>query len=113
MCRKSISRTFLSFKPHGRPCRTYYTTNWRLTSNPIPDLDRAAFQDGYPYNILGTDSLEEINRKIPDRKYTWNNFRPNIVVKSDNGEPWAEDDWKGILQIGEARLAVASQTPRW
>lgn len=76
-------------------------------------MDRAAFQDGYPYNILGTDSLEEINRKIPDRNYTWNNFRPNIVVKSDNGEPWAEDDWKGILQIGEAKLAVASQTPRW
>ena len=106
-------RSRISFKPHGRPCRSYYKTNWRLSGNPIQDLDRANFQDGYPYHILGCDSLDEVNRKIPKRKFTMNNFRPNIVVKAKNGKPWDEDGWKGILQIGQAKFAMASPKFRW
>jgi len=106
-------RSRISFKPHGRPCRSYYKKNWRLSSNPVQDLDKANFQDGYPYHILGFDSLDEVNRKIPKRKFTMNTFRPNIVVKAQNGRPWDEDSWKGILQIGGAKLAMASPKFRW
>ena len=81
--------------------------------NPESDKDLAGFQDAYPYLILGEDSLKDINQKINHKEYTMRTFRPNIVIQSVDGKPWAEDSWKGTLSIGDALLATASPCPRW
>ena len=66
-----------------------FRRNWRLDNLPI-DADLAAFQDGYPFLTLGEDSLKNINDNIPSRNYTLRTFRPNIVIKAVDGQPWAE-----------------------
>ena len=81
--------------------------------NPESDKDLAGFQDAYPYLILGEDSLKDINHKINHKEYTMRTFRPNIVIQSADGKPWAEDNWKGTLKIGDALLASAAPCPRW
>ena len=53
-------------------------------------MDRWRFQDSYPFNLLSTDSVDAINQAVPDRTYTFDNFRPNIVVKTINDSPWDE-----------------------
>jgi len=77
------------------------------------DLDKTGFSDGYPYLLLSDDSLEDVNRKIPNRNYTHRTFRPNITIKNQNGKAWAEDDFVGLVQIGQAIFAAASPCPRW
>ena len=86
----------------GKPCRVVtrprnrhlrkveaFRRNWRLENLPV-DADLAAFQDGYPFLTLGEDSLNNINANVADKDYTIRTFRPNIVIKAVNGEPWAE-----------------------
>ena len=86
----------------GKPCRMVaspcnrhlrandgFRRNWRLKNVPM-DADLAGFQDGYPFMTLGEDSLCEINAKIDQGEYTMRTFRPNIVIKSITGTPWAE-----------------------
>ena len=76
------------------------------------DADLAAFQEGYPFMKLGEDSLRDINDNIGNH-YSMRTFRPNIIIKSITGTPWAEDTWRGILEIGSAEFAMASPQPRW
>jgi len=108
----------------GKPCRMVasprnrhlrandaFRRNWRLKNVPM-DADLAGFQDGYPFMTLGEDSLCDINAKIDQGEYTMRTFRPNIVIKSITGTPWAEDNWRGVLKIGSAEFAIASPQPR-
>ena len=71
------------------------------------------FSNRYPYNILGLDSVRDINERIPGKTFTHRYFRPNIVVQATNKKPWAEDTWLGELHIGDAIFAVAAQKIRW
>ena len=123
----------ISFKPKNRHLRDKSIDrpsgrDWRLENNPINDKNEAGFQDGYPYLMLGEDSLADINKNIRHKTYTMRTFRPNFVIKSDDGLPWAEvrsansnvfdrtmiqDSWVGMLQIGDAILSNASPCPRW
>ena len=52
--------------------------------------DRWRFQDSNPFHLLSTDSVDAINKAVSDRSYTYDNFRPNIVVKTLNELPWDE-----------------------
>ena len=85
----------ISFKPRNRHLRDKSIDrpsgrDWRLENNPINDKNEAGFQDGYPYLMLGEDSLADINKNISHKTYTMRTFRPNFVIKSDDGLPWAE-----------------------
>jgi uncharacterized protein len=59
--------------------------------------DIVSFADGYPYLLIGENSLNELNSRL-ENKVQMNRFRPNIVIK--NSEAFAEDNWKKI-KIGE------------
>lgn len=52
-----------------------------------------SFADGYPYLLIGEDSLIELNTRL-DSKILMNRFRPNIVVSGSKA--FAEDGWKKI-----------------
>ncbi len=56
-----------------------------------------SFADGYPFLLLGENSLNDLNEKL-ENQLPVNRFRPNIVVSGS--EAFAEDRWKKI-RIGD------------
>lgn len=80
---------------------------------------RVAFQDGYPFLILTSASLDDLNKRLEQSAKTeeqfldlpmlMDRFRPNIVIAG--AEPFAEDDWKQI-KIGDVVLELDSGCPR-
>ncbi|WP_289058004.1 MOSC N-terminal beta barrel domain-containing protein [uncultured Flavobacterium sp.] len=56
--------------------------------------------DGYPYLLIGTESLDFLNEKL-EEKITIKRFRPNIVVSTKNAHE--EDDFKDF-KIGEVQF---------
>lgn len=53
--------------------------------------------DGYPYLIIGTSSLADLNERV-GKSLSMKRFRPNFVF--ENGAPFEEDGWKNF-GIGE------------
>lgn len=70
----------------------------------IQGNEPVSFADGYPFLLVNTASLDELNRRLKEsynddsQTIPMNRFRPNIIV--DTNEPFAEDNWK-VVQIGE------------
>lgn len=56
--------------------------------------------DGYPYLLIGTESLDFLNTKL-EEKITVKRFRPNIVISSF--DPHEEDDFQDFT-IGEVQF---------
>lgn len=56
--------------------------------------------DGYPYLLIGTESLDFLNGKL-EEKITIKRFRPNIVVSTKNAHE--EDDFKSFT-IGDVQF---------
>jgi len=53
-----------------------------------------SFSDAYPILLIGSASLNELNRRLRDGGQTemgWDRFRPNIVVHTH--DPHVEDSW--------------------
>ena len=73
-----------------------------------PENTAVSFADGYPYLILGTASLKELNRRLA-MPIPMNRFRPNIVVSTD--DPHIEDSWEK-LQIGTQDFMVIKPCAR-
>jgi len=50
-----------------------------------------AFSDGFPLLLIGQESLNELNRRLPNEQATLSmeRFRPNLVF--EGGQPFAED----------------------
>lgn len=61
------------------------------------DHEIVSFADGYPFLLIGENSLTDLNEKL-ETKLPMNRFRPNIVI--DGAAAFAEDRWKKI-RIGE------------
>lgn len=59
-----------------------------------------SFADGYPYLILGTASMAELNNRC-SMKMNSDRFRANIIIESQI--PHEEDDWSEI-NLGTARF---------
>jgi len=74
----------------------------------LPSETRVSFADGYPYLILGTASMDQLNRKM-DKDLDIDRFRANIIVETN--EPHIEDSWSHI-EIGSERLYVIKPCAR-
>lgn len=61
------------------------------------DNEIVSFADGYPFLLIGENSLNDLNEKL-EIKLPMNRFRPNLVVSGS--EAFAEDRWKKI-RVGE------------
>jgi uncharacterized protein len=72
------------------------------------DGDTVSFADGFPLLLIGTASLDDLNRRL-SRPVTMANFRPNLVVHTD--EPFVEDRWKRI-RIGAIEFDVCKPCTR-
>ena len=72
-----------------------------------PD-DHVSFADGYPFLLIGENSLGDLNEKLKD-PVPMNRFRPNFVVSGS--EAFAEDGWKTI-KIGGAIFHVVKPCAR-
>ena len=73
-----------------------------------PEEVEVSFADGYPYLILGSASMNNLNDRLEDA-VNINRFRANIIVKTDT--PHIEDTWDDIV-IGNARFLVVKPCAR-
>lgn len=60
--------------------------------------EHVSYADGFPYLIIGTGSLEDLNEKLKI-PVPMDRFRPNLVISTD--VPFKEDELD-VFQIGEA-----------
>lgn len=67
-----------------------------------------SFADGYPYLILGEESMNELNSKL-DQPVLADRFRANIIVSSRIAHE--EDEWK-VVNAGNAKLQVIKPCAR-
>lgn len=98
----------------GLGCRLVYMpdTTRRLSNPEYADEKLVSFADGYAYLLIGSASLEDLNRRMAARgarALPMNRFRPNIVL--GGSEPYAEDTWKEA-RVGSARLGAAKPCGR-
>ncbi|HEX8369059.1 MAG TPA: MOSC N-terminal beta barrel domain-containing protein [Pyrinomonadaceae bacterium] len=70
--------------------------------------DHVSFADGYPFLLIGENSLKDLNSRLED-DLPMNRFRPNFVVK--DAEPFAEDGWKKI-KIGASVFHIVKPCAR-
>ena len=73
-----------------------------------PYNTEVSLADGYPYLILGEESMRHLNGKL-ENPVSANRFRANIIVASD--VPHIEDTW-GSVDIGKATLKVIKPCAR-
>lgn len=70
--------------------------------------DIVSFADGFPLLLIGTASLDELNRRLP-QPVTMAHFRPNLVVQTTT--PFIEDAWRRV-RIGEIEFDVSKPCTR-
>jgi uncharacterized protein YcbX len=70
--------------------------------------DHVSFADGYPFLLIGENSLADLNERLADA-VPMNRFRPNLVVSGAGA--FAEDGWKKI-RIGEAIFHIVKPCAR-
>lgn len=68
------------------------------------------FPDVLPIQVANESSLKELNGRLSQSgagEITIERFRPNIIVNSDNLQPWEEDEWK-TLRINPPKTYLGS-----
>ena len=70
--------------------------------------DQVAFADAYPFLVIGTASLDDLNSKL-DTPIEMSRFRPNLIIKTN--KPYVEDQWRRI-QIGSIPLRLPKPCSR-
>ena len=80
-------------KAIGLRCSLVYMpdTTKRKVNPRYVDNQIVSFADGYPFLIIGEESLVDLNNRLKD-PLPMNRFRPNLVF--GGGEPSDEDVWK-------------------
>jgi len=68
----------------------------RVNPDYVKDERNVSLADGYPFLIIGRNSLGDLNQKM-GLNFPMKRFRPNFVF--DGGEPYEEDGWK-VFKIG-------------
>ncbi|TPX61207.1 hypothetical protein PhCBS80983_g01293 [Powellomyces hirtus] len=75
---------------------------------------QTAMADGYPFLLLSTASISDLNKRLAERNapsVSLRNFRPNIVVSSTDHGPYFEDTLFQISIAGHD-LFIASRCTR-
>ncbi|MBX3137950.1 MOSC domain-containing protein [Candidatus Obscuribacterales bacterium] len=74
----------------------------RDVKGELPTAPQAvfAFQDGFPFLLISTASLQELNRRM-EAPLPMNRFRPNIVI--EGADAFAEDHW-ATIRIGDVTI---------
>ncbi len=83
-----------------------------VTDEAMPE---STFFDLAPVHILTTATLDALKQAYPAGQFKVQRFRPNLVVKSPDGEiGFVENDWVGrTMQIGEqVQLTITGPCPR-
>lgn len=98
----------------GVPCRLVYQDERdrrEVEARPLTRAsDQVSFADSYPVHVIGTASLTELNRRLPEGVVAETmRFRPNLLVQTE--VPFEEDRW-GELTVGECRFAQVKRCPR-
>jgi uncharacterized protein YcbX len=78
-------------------------------------LPEGTFFDTAVVHVLTTATLDRLRDAYPQGRFEAHRFRPNIVVRAENGEKdFAENAWIGkVLAIGDTvRLSVTGPCPR-
>ena len=84
----------------GQPCKLVYMSDMvRRDVEPEynPKGQLVSFADGYPFLLIGQESLAELNGRLAE-PVDMDRFRPNLVFSG--GEAFAEDDWSNF-QVGD------------
>jgi uncharacterized protein YcbX len=69
-------------------------------SSKLKEIFNVSLADGYPYLLVGTESMDFLNEKLED-KVTVLRFRPNIVMSTQSAHE--EDDFD-TFKIGEVQF---------
>jgi uncharacterized protein YcbX len=78
-------------------------------------LPEGTFFDTAVVHVLTTSTLDRLRDAYPQGRFEAHRFRPNIVVRAENGETdFVENAWVGkVLAIGDTlRLTVTGPCPR-
>lgn len=78
------------------------------SSTKLETTLNVSLADGYPYLLIGSESLNFLNDKL-DKKITIARFRPNIVISSSVAH---EEDSFGNFQIGNVKFKNAKPCGR-
>ena len=68
------------------------------------------FPDVLPIQVATETSLRELNSRLKANgagEITYERFRPNVIVDSENLQPWEEDEWK-TLRINPPKSLMGS-----
>ena len=92
-------------------CKLVYmpnTTERKTSTKYFPESKNYSFADGYPFLIIGEESLNLLNSKL-SHPVTMNQFRPNLVFSG--GKPHDEDNWKNV-KIGNLDFTIVKPCAR-
>lgn len=84
----------------GEECKLVYMSDMvRRDVEPEhnPEGQLVSFADGYPFLLIGQESLAELNTRLAE-PVGMDRFRPNLVFSG--GEAFAEDGWASF-QVGD------------
>ncbi len=92
-------------------CKLVYmpkTTERKTSTKYFNESKNISFADGYPFLIIGEESLNYLNSKLV-KDVSMDQFRPNIVFSG--GSEHEEDNWNNI-KIGELKFSVVKPCAR-
>lgn len=88
------------------PDFTFRQVDQIYSTNPQDDI---GFADGFPFLLISSASLEDLNSRLDHSPLLMNRFRPNLVIS--HCEPYEEDAWK-LIRIGQIVFHVAKPCSR-
>lgn len=74
----------------------------------VHERDQVGFADGYPFLLISTSSLDDLNARMP-QPLPMSRFRPNIVVSGS--APYEEDTWRTI-RVGQMVFHIVKPCAR-
>jgi uncharacterized protein YcbX len=90
-------------------CLVYMPDSTKRKTNPDFAKNKiVSFADGYPFLIIGEESLKDLNNRLPV-PLQMNRFRPNLVFKGGNS--FDENNWKAV-RMGNAEFKVVKPCSR-
>ncbi|XP_067128101.1 mitochondrial amidoxime reducing component 2-like [Centruroides vittatus] len=70
------------------------------------NVKRKTYHTYNSYHMITMPSVCDLNKRL-EKKASYKNFRPNIIIDGDNMEPFEDDKWK-YVKIGDAEFEFAS-----